>query len=38
MDCLNISLEGTDGAFHSLKDYLGKKILVFFYPKDNTGG
>lgn len=38
MDCLNIQLEGTDGASHSLQDYQGKKVLVFFYPKDNTGG
>lgn len=25
-----------DGHPHSLKDYKGKKIVLFFYPKDNT--
>jgi len=23
---------------HSLSDYIGKKIVLFFYPKDNTPG
>ncbi len=23
---------------HSLKDYLGKKVLLYFYPKDDTPG
>lgn len=27
-----------DGAEHSLKDYLGKKVLLYFYPKDDTPG
>lgn len=27
-----------DGKAHSLKDYLGKKIVLYFYPKDNTPG
>lgn len=31
-------LEGSDGKVHSLKDYLGKKVILFFYPKDNTPG
>jgi len=26
------------GKAHSLKDYLGKKIVLYFYPKDNTPG
>ena len=25
-----------DGAAHSLKDYKGKKLALYFYPKDNT--
>jgi thioredoxin-dependent peroxiredoxin len=25
-----------DGKLHSLKDYKGKKLVVFFYPKANT--
>ncbi len=32
------SLEGNDGNTHSLEDYKGKAILLFFYPKDNTPG
>ncbi len=31
-------LEGSDGKKHSLKDYSGKKVLLYFYPKDNTPG
>jgi len=25
-----------DGNKHSLKDYKGKKLVIYFYPKDNT--
>ena len=25
-----------DGNIHSLKDYKGKKVAIFFYPQDNT--
>jgi peroxiredoxin Q/BCP len=25
-----------DGKVHSLKDYKGKKVALYFYPKDNT--
>lgn len=32
------SLEGSDGRKHSLKDYLGKTVVIYFYPKDNTPG
>lgn len=32
------TLEGSDGKKHSLKDYAGKKVVVYFYPKDNTPG
>jgi peroxiredoxin Q/BCP len=27
-----------DGALHSLADYTGKKLVVFFYPKADTPG
>lgn len=27
-----------DGKAHSLKNYLGKKVVLYFYPKDNTPG
>lgn len=31
-------LEGSDGKRHCLKDYASKRLLLFFYPKDNTSG
>lgn len=31
-------LEGSDGIQHSLKEYSGKTVVIFFYPKDNTPG
>ena len=30
-------LQGSDKKSHSLSDYLGKKVILYFYPKDNTG-
>ncbi|MBR5114815.1 MAG: peroxiredoxin [Oscillospiraceae bacterium] len=32
------SLPDQNGDVRSLKDYKGKKVLLYFYPKDNTGG
>ncbi len=32
------SLAGQDGKMHSLADYSGKKVAVYFYPKDDTPG
>lgn len=26
------------GKMHALSDYLGKKVVIYFYPKDNTSG
>ena len=31
-------LEGSDGKKHSLKQYAGKTVVIYFYPKDNTPG
>jgi peroxiredoxin Q/BCP len=31
-------LEGSDGKRHRLEDYAGKRLLLFFYPRDNTPG
>jgi peroxiredoxin Q/BCP len=31
-------LEGNDGKTHSLEDYRGKTVVLYFYPKDNTPG
>jgi peroxiredoxin Q/BCP len=32
------SLPDQSGKKHSLKDYLGKWVLIYFYPKDDTTG
>lgn len=32
------TLEGSDGQKHSIKDYVGKKVVIYFYPRDNTPG
>jgi peroxiredoxin Q/BCP len=34
----NFSELDQDGNSHSLSDYKGKKLVVFFYPKANTPG
>lgn len=34
----DFSLIGSDKKEHSLSEYLGKKIILYFYPKDNTPG
>jgi peroxiredoxin Q/BCP len=31
-------LVGDDGEKHSLSDYAGKNVVLYFYPKDNTPG
>jgi peroxiredoxin Q/BCP len=31
-------LEGSDGKRHTLQDYKGKTVVLYFYPKDNTPG
>jgi peroxiredoxin Q/BCP len=32
------SLEGSDGKKHSLGDYAGQTVVLYFYPKDDTPG
>jgi thioredoxin-dependent peroxiredoxin len=32
------NLEGNDGKKHSLEDYRGKTVVLYFYPKDGTPG
>jgi thioredoxin-dependent peroxiredoxin len=32
------SLPSTDGSIVSLKDFKGKKVVLYFYPKDDTSG
>lgn len=34
----NFNLPDYEGKLHSLSDYRGKKIIIYFYPKDNTPG
>lgn len=34
----DFKLKGSDGQEHRLQDYTGKKLLIYFYPKDNTSG
>lgn len=34
----DFTLQGSDGNEHSLKDYRGKTVILYFYPKDNTPG
>jgi len=31
-------LDGSDGLQHGLKQYAGKTVVIYFYPKDNTPG
>lgn len=32
------TLPDQNGEMHSLQDYKGKKVILYFYPKDNTPG
>lgn len=32
------ALAGSDGKKHSLADYAGKTVVLYFYPKDDTPG
>lgn len=34
----NFSSKDQDGKLHNLADYIGKKLVVFFYPKASTPG
>ena len=34
----DFTLPDQDGNMHSLRDYQGKKVILYFYPKDNTAG
>ncbi len=34
----DFTLKETDGKDVSLKDYRGKNVVLYFYPKDNTPG
>lgn len=32
------SLPDQNGDIHTLEEYRGKKVILYFYPKDNTAG
>ncbi len=34
----DFTLAGSDGTRHSLQQYAGKTVVIYFYPKDNTPG
>jgi len=34
----DFTLPDQNGDLHSLSDYRGKKVILYFYPKDNTPG
>lgn len=34
----DFSLEADDGNFYSLESFKGRKLILYFYPKDNTPG
>ena len=34
----NFELPDQNGEMHSLGDYRGRKVILYFYPKDNTYG
>ena len=34
----DFTLPDQNGDMHSLSDYLGKRVVLYFYPRDNTPG
>lgn len=34
----NFELTDAQGKMHKLSDYMGKKVVIYFYPKDDTPG
>lgn len=34
----SFSLPDQNGVIHTLEEYRGKKVILYFYPKDNTAG
>ena len=34
----SFSLPDQNGVVHTLEEYVGKKVVLYFYPKDNTAG
>lgn len=38
MNYLNIELSASDDKKYTLSDFFGHKVILYFYPKDNTSG
>lgn len=38
MSILDITLKASDDNEYTLRDFNGQKIVLYFYPKDNTSG
>ena len=38
MKAPDVTLSDKNGSLVSLSDFLGKKVVLYFYPKDNTPG
>jgi len=38
MNYLDIELQSSNNKSYSLRSFKGKKIILYFYPKDNTSG
>lgn len=34
----DFSLKGSDNSEHHLRDYAGRTVVIYFYPRDNTPG
>ena len=34
----DFKLQGDDGKTHTLKEFSGKTLILYFYPRDNTPG
>src|SRR5271166_2073418 len=34
----DFSLKGSDGEMHTLNEYMGKFLILYFYPKDGSSG
>lgn len=38
MEAPDFTLPGTDNQNHTLSHYIGKNVVLYFYPRDNTPG
>lgn len=34
----DFALRGSDQKTHAMKDYRGRTVVLYFYPRDNTPG